>query len=348
MRGYGMTSRPEGVEAIMSDMSRRYSLTSRELATARSALEVLQHPVVIKVVQTRNPLSGQFRKFVVDLASTSGKLEPVFLTYAEDGPPVIELQSNLRYLALPGGGELYPFLNTLVLSSQGELLLKARSLSALEGFITPTQVKVMISPTCPHCPKVVSLVNQLALATSYLTVSIIDVTLFSEYAKSHGIGAVPTVVINDMDQLAGEVGEELLVDRLVDRTASAFHPETFKKIVKEGDAIKLAAMMVMDRRLYAGALELLADPEWSVRMGMMVVLEEVAERSSNLVQQAFPYLLQLLDHEVANLRGDAAYLLGLIGDASVLSRLEVVIGDENAEVAGAAQEAIQQIRDRRA
>ena len=330
----------------MSDASSNYTLSSQELATAKSMLAGLLNPVVIKLIQTRDPLSDHFRKFIDHLASASDKLRPLYLTYSEDGPPAIEIQSNLRYLALPGGRELAPFLQSLIFASQGESSLSARSLAALEVFITPTQVEVMISPGCTHCPVVVGLVNELALASPYLEVSIIDVSLFANHAEGYGIRAVPTVVIDGQDQLVDNINEETLVDRLVNRAPSAFHPETFKKIVKEGDASRLAGMMVAEGDLYAGALELLADPDWSVRMGMMVVLEEVAEHSSNLVQQAYPPLLELLDHEEGNLRGDAAYLLGQIGDASVLNHLETLVADGNPDVAEAAAEAIQQIRER--
>jgi HEAT repeat protein len=122
--------------------------------------------------------------------------------------------------------------------------------------------------------------------------------------------------------------------------------DSFKKIIKEGDAESLAGMMVAEGELYSGALELLADPDWSVRMGMMVVLEEVAGRKLDLVQCAYPYLLELLDHEDANQRGDITYLLGLVGDTSVLGRLELLIADENPEVAEAAFEAVKRIRER--
>ncbi len=321
-------------------------MTSQDLATAKRTLETLQSPVVIKLTRTRHPLSDRFVEFVGELASLSDRLQPIYLTHAEDDYPAIELQPNLRYLALPSGRELPPFLQSLILISQDKTSLTSRSLSALQNFITPTQVEVMMSPDCPLCPKVVDLVNQLALATTYLGVRIVDVTLFSDYAESHGIRAVPTLVMDGKDLMVGNISEELLVDRLVNRAPSAFHQEAFKKIVKEGDAEKLAAMMVAESDLYARAMKLLADSDWSVRMGMMVVLEEVAERSSNLVQHAFPHLLELLDHQDANLRGDAAYLLGRIGDASVLDRLEGVIADANSEVAEAAQEAIQQIRER--
>ena len=109
-------------------------MTARELATAKSKLEALENPVVIKVVRTRNSLSDQFREFVDALASMSDKLKPVFLTYAEDGPPVIELRPNLRYLAVPGGRELSPFLESLILTSQGESPLTARSLAFNKAF----------------------------------------------------------------------------------------------------------------------------------------------------------------------------------------------------------------------
>jgi glutaredoxin len=321
-------------------------LTPQELATAKSTLAALQERVIIKVNLTQNPLSGQFRKFIDGLAFASDKLQPLYITYDEDGSPDIELRPNLRYLALPGGRELPPFLQSLVYYSHGETALKSRSLSALEGFITPTKVEVMMSPTCPHCPLVVGLVNQLALASSYLEVSIVDVALFADHAQQYGVRAVPTVVIDGQDQLVGDISEEILVDNLTNRDPSSFHPETFKKIIKEGDAERLAGMMVAESDLYSGALELLSDPDWSVRMGMMVVLEGVAERSPDLVRNAYPLLLKLLDHEDRNQRGDAAYLLGLIGDASALEHLEMLLNDENPEVAEAAREAVEQIKER--
>jgi len=193
---------------------------------------------------------------------------------------------------------------------------------------------------------VVGLVNQLALASIYLEVTIIDVTLFAGFAEKYCIRAVPTLVIDGQEQLVGNIGEDLLVDKLTNQSPSTFHPDSFEKIVKEGDAEKLAGMMVADANVYKGALELLADPDWSVRMGMMVVLQVVAERSPDLVKRVYPYLVNLLDHGDANQRGDMAYLLGIIGNVSVLEPLKILLNDSNPEVAQAASEAVQQIRER--
>jgi hypothetical protein len=194
----------------------------------------------------------------------------------------------------------------------------------------------------------VGLVNQLALASIYLEVTIIDITLFADFAEKYSIRAVPTLVIDGQDQLVGNISEDLLVDKLTNQSPATFHPDSFKKIVKEGDAEKLAGMMVADADVYGGALQLLTDPDWSVRMGMMVVLEELAERSPVLVRSVYPYLVELLDHGDANQRGDMAYLLGLIGNVSVLEPLKMLLNDTNSEVAEAAFEAIQQIQEREA
>jgi glutaredoxin len=321
-------------------------LTSQELETARSTLEALRKPAVIKVNLTNDDLSKQFRTFIEALATVSSKLQPIYTTYAESAPPTIEITPNLRYMALPGGREMPPFLRSLISRSNGKTSLAERTLSELSKFISPTKLEVMVSPTCPHCPIVVGLVNQLAVTSSYLEVTIIDITLFAEFARKYNIRAVPTLVIDGQEQLVGNISEDLLVDKLTNQSPAAFRPDSFRKIVKEGDAEKLAGMMVADGDVYGGALELLADPDWSVRMGMMVVLEEVAMRSPDLVQRAYPYLVDLLNHGDANQRGDMAYLLGIIGDGRVLDPLKMLLNDMNPEVAEAAFEAVQKIQER--
>jgi glutaredoxin len=321
-------------------------LSSEELEIARSILEELQKPVVIKVNLTKDDLSKQLRTFVEALATVSSKLQPIYTTYAESAPPTIEITPNLRYMAFPGGGEMAPFLRSLISRSNGKISLAERTLSILAKFITSTKLEVMVSPTCPHCPIVVGLVNQLAIASSYLEVTIIDITLFAELAQKYNIRAVPTLVIDGQEQMVGNISEDLLTDKLTNQSPATFRPDSFRKIVKEGDAEKLAGMMVADGDVYRGALELLADPDWSVRMGMMVVLEEVAMRSPDLVQRAYSYIVDLLDHGDATQRGDMAYLLGTIGDGRVLDPLKMLLNDMNPEVAEAAFEAVQKIQER--
>ncbi|HVO83352.1 MAG TPA: thioredoxin family protein [Syntrophobacteria bacterium] len=319
-------------------------LTKREMEMAREVLQTLPRPLVLKVRQTRGPLSRLLRNVIEQLAGLTDKLQPLYEFDAEAGSPFLEVKSNLRYLSLPTGLELAPFLQTLVTLSAGGSRLSLRTLKMLETLIVPTRLEAFIAPACPHCPALVALCSDLALASSYLEVSIVDVTLFPEQARERGIRAVPTLVVNGEERLVGALGEEILVDRFVNRELATLHSETFRRILEEGDARKLAATMLAEGEIPGPALELLADRDWSVRLGMMVVLEEIGSHRPELARRAYPFLVTLLTHRDPSRRGDAAFLLGLIGDAAVLERLEPLAEDGSPEVAEAAREAIKRIR----
>jgi alkyl hydroperoxide reductase subunit AhpF len=127
-------------------------LTSQELEIARSTLEALQNPIVIKVNLTKDALAKKFRNFIEALATVNNKLQPIFTTYAEDDPSTIEIKPNLRYMALPGGREMAPFLQTLISRSQGETSLAEGTLSRLTTFTLhfwPTSPRNIPSRPCP-------------------------------------------------------------------------------------------------------------------------------------------------------------------------------------------------------
>jgi alkyl hydroperoxide reductase subunit AhpF len=163
---------------------------------------------------------------------------------AEACHPFLAVKSNPRYLSLPTGLELEPFLQTLRLLSAGGSRLSLRTLKRLETFLIATGLEACIAPACPHCPALVVLCGDLALAGSYLEVSIVDVTLFPEQVRGRGIRAIATLVINGEERLVGAVGEAVFVDRFINRELAAFHSETFRRILKEGDARKFAATML--------------------------------------------------------------------------------------------------------
>jgi glutaredoxin len=319
-------------------------LTSHELEMARGLLQALPRTLVLKVKQTGHHLSRRFRTVMEQLAGVTDKLQPFYEYHAGDGLPSLDVKSNLRYFSLPTGPELEPFLQALRLLSAGGSRLSPRTLEALETFLVPTRLEVFIAPACPHCPVVVALTGNLALASSYLEVSIVDVTLFPDQARDRQVRAVPTLVINGQERLVGALGEEILVDRFANRELATLHSETFRRILKEGDAGKLAATMLAEGQIPESALELLSDHDWSVRLGMMVVLEEIGTQRPELARRACPYLVTLLSHQDSRRRGDAAFLLGLIGDAVVLERLEPLAKDKSPEVAEVATEAMKRIR----
>jgi len=99
-----------------------------------------------------------------------------------------------------------------------------------------------------------------------------------------------------------------------------------------------------DRSLYLLTGSLIQDERVRVRIGVTALMEELKKLDAINIFEAVPGLLPLLTHAESVARGDAANLLGIIGDENALSPLEKLLEDENEHVRLIAKEAIAEIR----
>ena len=93
---------------------------------------------------------------------------------------------------------------------------------------------------------------------------------------------------------------------------------------------------------YAG--DLLTDERMRVRIGTIALFETLGKEAPDRVKRALPSVLSLLKDQNPVIRGDAAYLLGIIGDKSVIPFLEKILDDEDANVRLVVRETIEDIR----
>jgi hypothetical protein len=98
-----------------------------------------------------------------------------------------------------------------------------------------------------------------------------------------------------------------------------------------------------DESLYGCVGELMTDERMRVRIGATALMEALREESEN-VGKAVPYVLPLLKDENPVTRGDAAYLLGIIGDKDTIPYLEGMLRDKDRNVSLIAKEAIDDIK----
>ena len=105
-------------------------------------------------------------------------------------------------------------------------------------------------------------------------------------------------------------------------------------------------MFKQDKSLYSLLGELLGDERSRVRIGTVALVETLqAEDRSNVIK-AIPEIARLLGDPHPTIRGDAAYLLGIIGHKDALRFLEEALFDKNDAVREAVQEAIEDIKYR--
>ena len=98
-----------------------------------------------------------------------------------------------------------------------------------------------------------------------------------------------------------------------------------------------------DRSLYVYLGDLMTDERIRVRLGISVLVETLKIEDSENITKAIPYILPLLKNENPVLRGDAAYLLEIIGHPDAVPFLRGMAEDEDANVRMIAEEALRDI-----
>lgn len=102
-------------------------------------------------------------------------------------------------------------------------------------------------------------------------------------------------------------------------------------------------MFKHDQSLYAYIGDLITDERIRVRIGATALVESLRKEDPENVAKAIPHLLPLLKAETPVIRGDAAYLLGVIGNRDVVPFLNEIINDADTNVRMIAEEAIEDI-----
>jgi HEAT repeat protein len=103
-------------------------------------------------------------------------------------------------------------------------------------------------------------------------------------------------------------------------------------------------MFKHDKNLYTYVGELLTDERMRVRIGITALLETLKNEDSEDMRKAIPFILPLLQDINPVIRGDAAYLIGLIGNSEDIPALRELTEDENENVRSIVSEAIHDIQ----
>jgi len=106
----------------------------------------------------------------------------------------------------------------------------------------------------------------------------------------------------------------------------------------------IIALFKQDPSLYHFLPDMLEHENLRVRLGATALVEELVTGHREELRTAVPGLLLLLGHESATTRGDAANVLGIIGDRSTEGPLRELLGDGNAQVRELAGEALDAMR----
>jgi HEAT repeat protein len=128
-----------------------------------------------------------------------------------------------------------------------------------------------------------------------------------------------------------------------DRSERDISAADIASFLEQGLLENLVILFRSEPSLYPLLAELLSDERIGVRLGTSALVESLADEDPGGTGRATDALLPLLAHENPVVRGDAAYLLGILGRREALAGLRALEADENADVRDAVDEALERI-----
>jgi glutaredoxin len=304
----------------------------------------LSRDINIHLVDSAHPSSPKFKKFCDSLTHLVPKIRISKDKDADTQSPQILVGKGLRYQTVPTGQELQPFLEALAAFGSGSLNMDKNVKSRFKKDRLPASLKVFIAPQCTFCPAAVRQLTPLPMTDEKIQLLIIDGTLFPEEAQSRQIKTVPTILLDEQLRWTGSVPLQEIIDTINNREPASLGTLSLENFLKEGQAGHLAAMMLDAGHIFPAFYDLLIHPKWPVRLGAMVVMEEIAGRNRPMSAEVINFLWEGFYRQPDQVKGDILYLFGEIGDRRATAWLEEVLGEDyNEEVKEAAQEALEKM-----
>lgn len=210
-------------------------LSDRDRQTVQSHLAGLTHDVTLLFfTQTIGaPETVLMARQVVDeVASLSDRVsvEEVNLVLdrersAEFGidriPAIVLLKdgadTRMRFLGAPAGYEFSSLIESIVLAGTDDSGLSDESRRLIAEKVTaPLDIKVFVTPTCPHCPRAVTLAHRMAVESPNVSATCVEASEFHDLSRQYRVTGVPKTVSSNGAEILGALPEEQFVLGVLD------------------------------------------------------------------------------------------------------------------------------------
>ena len=120
--------------------------------------------------------------------------------------------TRIRFLGAPAGYEFMSLVEAVILAGGDDSGLTPESKQLIAGQATcPIDIKVFVTPTCPHCPRAVTLAHKMAAENPHITATCVEATEFIDLSRTFRVTGVPKTIINGTIEILGAVPEDTFV-----------------------------------------------------------------------------------------------------------------------------------------
>jgi glutaredoxin-like protein len=127
--------------------------------------------------------------------------------------------SRMRFLGMPGGYEFISLVQAILLAGGRPSQLSGASLGRLAAVNQPVTIHVFTTPSCPHCPRAVTMAHEMAFASPLVRAFAVEATEYPDLARRYRVTGVPKTVVDDDIEILGALPEEDFVDQALGKFA---------------------------------------------------------------------------------------------------------------------------------
>ena len=205
-------------------------LSEQDRQVVRGHLAAIQHPVsLLLFTQTIGaPETALLARQVLDEVAGLNdlvSLEEVNFVLDHDRatqygidriPAVVVLaegeDTRMRFLGAPAGYEFMSLVEAVILAGTTDSGLSPDSRALIASHVTaPLEINVFVTPTCPHCPRAVTLAHRMARESPFIRATCVEATEFMDLSRQFRVTGVPKTVVNGSIEILGALPEDAFV-----------------------------------------------------------------------------------------------------------------------------------------
>lgn len=145
---------------------------------------------------------------------------------------------GLRFFGLTGGYELVSLLEAILMVSTGHSGLDPAIEMLARRIREPVHLEIMVTLTCPYCPRMVQFAHQLAFAVKDIQADMIDAAEFPTLVQRYQVQGVPLTVIKKRRGFEGALPAESAMMEILKRV----DPDTYEQIETAARAARPGAL----------------------------------------------------------------------------------------------------------
>ncbi|MEN6448154.1 MAG: FAD-dependent oxidoreductase [Syntrophaceae bacterium] len=104
---------------------------------------------------------------------------------------------GIRFFGMTMGYEFGSLIEAVLLASSGQSGLLPEIETLLAIIDEPVHLEVMVTLTCPYCPKMVHLAHQMAVSSELIRADMVESSGFPQLVQRYNVSGVPRTVINE-------------------------------------------------------------------------------------------------------------------------------------------------------